>query len=199
MVWRGGLLFTVLLLVAGCDSQAPSGAAGRSATPAAGTASTPQENGGQSAGGPVVNNAGEAAVAEDLDPVHGVVTLDGQPLSGGELVFLKQSGDPLARPPSAITNAKGEFRLTWDGADAESGWVGKYKVIIRARQSGRPVIEKDTAGSRDLPRATSATEEQDKLPRAYADEQTTPFTVEIRPGANEFRIQLDSRFDGPGH
>jgi hypothetical protein len=58
--------------------------------------------------------------------VEGVVTLDGQPLSGATVTFAPAEG---GRPASGRTDADGSFRLTTFRSD-DGALPGEYKVII---------------------------------------------------------------------
>nr|MCH9791837.1 carboxypeptidase-like regulatory domain-containing protein [Planctomycetota bacterium] len=61
----------------------------------------------------------------DLGLVNGVVTLDGQPLSGASISFLPDSG----RTASARTDANGYYELTYI-RDTLGCKLGQNKVVI---------------------------------------------------------------------
>jgi len=104
-----------------------------------------------------------------LHPVHGMVTLNGQPLAGASLVFLPESGPSSG----AITDAD-----------------GKYEAMHRSGAKGA------VAGPTKVSITTSAADAEgnyspEKLPPRYNEATTLNFTV--IEGDNEQNFELKSK------
>jgi len=107
----------------------------------------------------------------EVGRVHGVVTLDGQPLANATVMFQPLEG----RASIGTTDEAGRYSLTYlDGVPGAK--VGKHKVIIRTEvpgEDGQPPIVKE------------------KLPKRYHDQ--TELTADVQPGTNTFDFPLTSR------
>jgi len=64
-------------------------------------------------------------------PVTGKVTVDGQPLAKGSLLFKPEEGLKIPREPSG-TIENGDYSISTDGKPGAP--LGKYKVVIVAHQ-----------------------------------------------------------------
>ncbi|WDI43742.1 carboxypeptidase-like regulatory domain-containing protein [Bremerella sp. P1] len=75
---------------------------------------------------------------DELRPVSGIVTLDGEPLGGADIIFVPQeSGYTNA---SARTNGNGMYELFY--INGEGTAPGSYKVVIsKSNESQRGEIE----------------------------------------------------------
>ncbi|NLX95633.1 MAG: hypothetical protein GXY83_05605 [Rhodopirellula sp.] len=103
--------------------------------------------------------------------VTGTVTLNGQPLSAGEIIFFKEIGVPAAK---AKLEPSGAFRL-------DTGIpVGDYRVAIQPPAEAPPTTE--SAANAD---ATPAA-----LPPKYLSETTSELTATVKEGANTFAFEL---------
>jgi hypothetical protein len=114
----------------------------------------------------------------DRSSVSGTVTLDGEPVTKGSILF-----DPVesreVKPVGLIEN--GSYSLT-----SETGpKPGKHKVEIRwAKPTGKQVPVKD-----DPPNMIDETKEA--VPAKY--NTSTELTVEITPGSNRHDFPLTSK------
>ena len=104
----------------------------------------------------------------DLGTVEGVVTLDGQPLSGAQVTFSPASG----RPSSGETGSDGSYQLQFT-TDEDGAIVGSHTVKIATAVDGRD----DPSTERVPPRYNSKTE----------------LTAEVKAGKNKFDFELSSK------
>lgn len=99
---------------------------------------------------------GAGLTDETLIPVSGVVTLDGAPLEGAEIVFEPQGAGGMS---FASTNAKGEYSLLYN--QQQNGAVAGEHVV-RIRKIGGPDTNFDTLNM---------------LPEKYGEKSTLTATV----------------------
>lgn len=116
----------------------------------------------------------------EVYPVHGTVSLNGTPAAGADLVFygtdeaLQTVDAPI---PKARADEQGRYEVSsfepGDGAPA-----GEYRVTVVWRQS-----DSNDPENRDLAR--------DRLQGKYADPQTSPLRVTVKPEPNnELPLEL---------
>ena len=110
----------------------------------------------------------------ELHPVRGRVFLEAQPLADAVLMF--HSVEPTPHPrPRARSAEGGAFEVTTfrlhDGAPA-----GEYRVTISCK------------GPYEGKSEDRETEAEELLPRIYQRPETTPLTVEVRPGENDLGV-----------
>jgi hypothetical protein len=102
-------------------------------------------------------------------PVRGKVLLGNQPLNGGVVTF-KPTGEPAGRYQGwGFVRQDGTFEVAAFSDATKGGGVapGQYKVIVSVREEGEA-------------RGSNA----NLIPPIYADEKTTPLTVDIAEGEN---------------
>ena len=104
----------------------------------------------------------------DLGRVTGVVTLDGQPLSGAQVTFSPESG----RPSNAETDKDGSYSLQFT-ADEAGAILGKHTVKIATAVDGR-----------DDPKT-------ERVPSRYNSK--TELTAEVKEGKNTLDFELSSK------
>jgi hypothetical protein len=85
-------------------------------------------------------------------PVHGVVTLDGQPVEGATVVLMSEVAGS-GNAARAVTKGDGTFTLT-TFKDHDGARPGQYKAIVK---------------------------KTDLLPDRYGALDSTPFDVEVDP------------------
>lgn len=115
----------------------------------------------------------------DLNPVKGVVMLNGQPLSGATVTLV--SADAEAKDfPTGTTKEDGTFSVATGGV--EGAPAGNYKVTIVCMQA---------ATTKGEGMAVGAFQQEDRLKGAYANATTSTISVEVKPGENQLEpIQL---------
>jgi hypothetical protein len=117
----------------------------------------------------------------NLSQVSGVVTLDGQPLRGGDDVratvcFQPSSGSGTVA--MGLLDEHGRYRLS---SGSQEGVVpGEYVVTFSASQLVRSTDGRAAGGRR----ITDA---------SYADAKTSGFKFTVEPGQNEFDLALNSQ------
>jgi hypothetical protein len=116
----------------------------------------------------------------DRAPVHGVVTLDGQPMTTGEITFMPdESKGTIGPSASGVIDAGGHYKLTTDhqGRGDDGAIIGFHLVRIVARETVEP-----GAPSKSL------------IPSRYGDFKTSGFTAEVKAGTgNQFNWPLTSK------
>lgn len=104
--------------------------------------------------------------------IEGQVTLDGQPLAGGQIAFIPLGA--ASAPTAGATIEGGRYRIA-----AERGpFPGEYRVEIRAfRGTGKRVW--DGMGDENAPASQKrfVEELEQYLPREYNDESTLRVTI----------------------
>lgn len=123
---------------------------------------------------------GNGGCGSNLAQVTGVVTVDGQPLRGGNdvratVIFQPSTG--AGRVAVGLVNEDGEYRLS---SGSEAGVVpGEYVATCSATQLVR-AQDGGVAGGR---RITDS---------SYASSKTSGFRFTVAPGRNEFDLALNS-------
>ena len=120
------------------------------------------------AGLPSLVGCGGGGDMPDLGTVTGVVTLDGQPLSGAQVTFSPESG----RPSTAETGGDGSYTLQFT-VDEPGAVVGTHTVRINTAVDGR-----------DDPKT-------EQVPAKYNSK--TELTAKVESGKNELDFDLMSK------
>jgi hypothetical protein len=63
-----------------------------------------------------------------LQPVSGIVTMNGKPLANASIVFLPEAGNAVSTPGNDVSGPEGTFKLMWRNRAGVS--PGKYKAIV---------------------------------------------------------------------
>ena len=107
-------------------------------------------------------------------PVHGIVTLDGAPLTTGMVHFMPESG----RVAKGKINGDGSYTLGTYG-DEDGAIVGRHKVFIIALEG-----ESEVAFESDEP-------VKSLVPERYTSPGTSGFEIEVKAGeTNEVPLEL---------
>jgi 3',5'-cyclic AMP phosphodiesterase CpdA len=111
-----------------------------------------------------------------VHPVRGRVFFEGCPVPGAEVVFhlVSADGKGFARGGDAEVEADGTFVLSTYAAD-DGAPAGEYAVTVEWRE---PPADADGRPGRN------------RLPGRYAKPETTPLKVVVKPGPNEFVLEL---------
>lgn len=139
--------------------------------------------------------AKKPAVATEL--VEGVVTLDGQPVSGATITFTPvQNG--AGAPATGTSDEAGKYSVTavgtgMAGAMPGAGTLpGEYYVgvvkdeVPEIPQSGDPGYEEPPSGRPASPTITHV------VPEQFNNPQTSGIKVTVKPGKNDIPINLKS-------
>lgn len=113
-----------------------------------------------------------------LGRVRGVVTMDGRPLSGVDVVFCPEKG----RPSVATTDAAGRYDLTYVNV-TKGAKVGRHKVSI----SPTDLAGGDAPSARRVPQPTARV----TIPAKYNSRST--LSAEVKAGSNTIDFPLESR------
>jgi len=112
------------------------------------------------------------------ESVTGTVTLDGAPLPDAEVTFTPVGG---GRPGMATTGPDGTFSLNYT-MDETGAPAGKYDVTVTTGTTKEGPDGKDIV----VP---------EKVPAAY--HESGMIVREVKPGANDFKIDLKADAEGP--
>jgi hypothetical protein len=131
-----------------------------------------------------------------LHKFEGTVTLDGKPLPGAQVQFIREKGE--GTPANAVTGTDGSFRLstfsTGDGAMA-----GDYKVLVSIPQTSGPEGgQPDPQDPKSMTEAMKKFAETKKtqpqkptVPANYSDISKTPLRQRI-PAEGSITLELRS-------
>lgn len=125
-------------------------------------------------------------------PVSGALTLDGQPFTEADLIFLPQATTGEPRSGRATTDAQGKFRVTTlqpnDGL-----YPGEYKVMVN-KILYEPTVSPDEAKRlNEQGKQVPPDKETELAPKPYTSPTTTPMIVTIGPkGEKDLKIELKS-------
>jgi hypothetical protein len=132
----------------------------------------------------LVGLAGCSGGTGKLNPVEGDVTVDGVPLSDGEIAFFPEGEGKKA---FSITGkvANGKYKMTTNGKDGVP--AGKYKVTVNT------IVAKPTGTGDAISNPTpvpggGAPQQQRKAAEKYETPAQTPLMVEV-PGG-DFNLKL---------
>lgn len=132
--------------------------------------------------GLIVGCGSGAAEGPPRADVRGVVTLDGQPLSKGVILFVPLEGTP--GPKTSIAIADGKF-----SADKFTGpVVGKHRVKIQSTDDGGYARDDETAIDR-LKESRTRRIDVVRVPAAFNSNSHLTETVS-EDGSNEFEFPL---------
>lgn len=136
-------------------------------------------------------------------PVSGVVTLDGNPVEGANVVFMAVGDHLDGRPAQGVTNKDGEFELSTMG-DKDGALKRSYKVVINKFVPTKPnlkmpdypdTVEGKAARQDFMYRNFEALGIQplkNALPVQYADSEKTPLSCNVT-GKTKVKFELVSK------
>lgn len=143
-----------------------------------------------------------------VNPVEGVVTLDGTPIDGVTVAF---SPVDSANGVAAVgkTDASGVFKLTsTQGGKTEGGAVaGEYRVTF-TKSSIKAYSQEDLEKIKNDPnygkassaaRPTAPPKAESLVPAPYGNPATSGFKVQVKEGKNagdEFKFDLKGNYKG---
>ena len=155
----------------------------------------------------MVSSLGCGAETEDVNPVTGKVTVDGQPLDGARIRLEAATGG-ASRVYAADTKADGTFDIeaVYSTETKKGAPVGKYKVLIGKFEKDTSgvenhdpdadeameleMVEQQTEGGPDVTEAASA---KTQINEKFNNSSTTPLTLEVKAGENNFTIDLQDK------
>lgn len=131
-----------------------------------------------------------------LAQVSGVVSVAGQPVSSGTIMFTPTGG------PAAVGEIKnGQYTLTTFKA-GDGAWVGSHRVVIQATSIGpssigpSSIVEPKSIEDEFTPAPGSAGRMLIPgkvtwlVPEKYSQAHTTPLTAEVKAGSNDLDFDL---------
>jgi len=123
--------------------------------------------------------------------VEGMVTLDGQPLSGALVTFTPATPGEDTRSAVGYSDESGKYTLTSEGGAPQRGALeGDYVVTIMKQhvESTAPQSSSDSdPGDSSAARRTMVT------PQVYASATTSPLKATVRRGNNDIPFNLENR------
>lgn len=129
----------------------------------------------------------------DVLPASGVVTFEGDPVSGAQVTFMAPSA---ARAAYAVTDSAGAFSLSkfgkGDGAAPGAHVVTIARPQPTASDAPMAVEQADAAYTAAMAKASRRQGERSELPARYADPSQSGLTAEVKHGAeNRFVFSLE--------
>ncbi|MDR2441419.1 MAG: carboxypeptidase-like regulatory domain-containing protein [Planctomycetaceae bacterium] len=122
-----------------------------------------------------------------MNYVEGVITLDGEPVSGASIRFTpKDSSGGISA--AGFSDENGKYKLTSMTGDFGKGTLsGEYLVTVTKYEFTDLAKPKFDAGSQ----TESITQESKNiLPEIYRFPKTTPLTITVKQGKNTINIPL---------
>lgn len=118
-------------------------------------------------------------------PVHGTVSIDGQPASSVQVLLMPVAGSQQVA--AGVTDASGQFRLTWGSTARAGAEVGRYKVVLNqlGTETEAELMDRYSGGGRKAPKEPKPT-----FPQEYSSAETSPKEVEVTAGDNTFDIAI---------
>jgi hypothetical protein len=122
-------------------------------------------------------------------PVSGKVTVAGQPVTTGRIMFQPENG----RPAIGAIEPDGTYRLTTFQRD-DGAVSGKHRVTIEAFEG--PTVKNPTTFAEEVGGKGSLTPASGKfarrwiVPETYAQRDSSPLTAEVKPGTNTIDFKL---------
>ncbi|MDR0610251.1 MAG: carboxypeptidase-like regulatory domain-containing protein [Planctomycetaceae bacterium] len=122
-----------------------------------------------------------------MNYVEGIITLDGEPVSGASIRFTpKEASNGISA--AGFSDKNGKYKLTSMTGDSGKGTLpGEYLVTVTKYEFTDLAKPKFDAGSH----TESITQESKNiLPEIYRFPKTTPLTVTVKQGKNNIDIPL---------
>jgi hypothetical protein len=115
--------------------------------------------------------------------VSGKVTVAGQPVTGGVIVFTPERGPQATSPLSP----NGAFRLTTPG-HGSGAVVGRHRISITPLYDQTPLADYDENSGNPPPQLEMRL--RPSLPATYFSPQTSGLTAEVSSGENDINVAL---------
>lgn len=133
-----------------------------------------------------------------LQPVDGIVTLDGKPVADAAVLFLPILSD--GPPAHATTDSEGRFRLTTSNRSGAS--AGKYRVAvskIELRKTEQPPQSIEGNSPRSGFLSEKQLEERYLLPQRYTDASSSVLVADVQAESRNsftFSLTTDTTVEG---
>ncbi len=119
-------------------------------------------------------------------PVSGSVMVGGQPVSSVQVSLMPIAGKQQVA--AGVTDAAGQFRLTWGSTARAGAEVGRYKVVLNqlSTETEADVMERYSGKGGKAPK-----DPKPPFPKEYSSAETSPQEVEVTAGANTLDIAIE--------
>jgi hypothetical protein len=142
-----------------------------------------------------VLGCGSGSSGPTLYPVVGTVTYQGKPLAGARITFIPEKEGAIA---IASTDSSGKFTMKSGGdAGVASGPCKVTVALLDSSAAGgglapdmKPEDMQKLAMEGKLQSALQAQEKSSLLPAKYGKSDSTPLTLEVKKGDNNFAVEL---------
>jgi hypothetical protein len=129
----------------------------------------------------LLSGCGGSASELNVVPARGIVTFDGQPVEGANVIFSPADGKQTLAS-QAVTDSEGRFEMS-----THSGG-GKFVPGIAPGRYAVAVTKLDTAAV-----STTLAPPKDLLPKKYGSPQTSGLSADVTAGSeNDFEFMLTS-------
>jgi hypothetical protein len=120
-----------------------------------------------------------------LAPVHGKITVNGDPIKTGRIMFYPRQG----RPASGPIQPDGSYTLTTFDVD-DGAMLGSHRITIQATELiGQAATRAEDEYKMDAKIPTVKW----LVPKRYADPTTSDLTAEVKSEANQIDFGLTSQ------
>jgi hypothetical protein len=127
----------------------------------------------------------------EMGKVHGTVTYKGAPVTSGLVTFFPAEAvaGEAAQPAISELGSDGSFELTtFDTGDGAV--LGQHKAVVVAKSAGGEKVPEGMIPSQ-IPEELKKYEGPKPLvPEKYMSAEKTPLRYKVRPGDNNFAIEL---------
>lgn len=133
-----------------------------------------------------LSGCGGGGDTPDTYTTTGVVTYNGEPLAGANVVFHPIQDGGGSRPGTGVTNENGEFTIRMFGQDG--ALPGDYKVTVM-------IAPPETEATDEEVYAEPTGDEESPIPRIYTTVLETPLTATVTEDAekNHFTFSLEDQ------
>lgn len=131
---------------------------------------------------------GSGSDRPELGQVTGIITMDGEPLSGIAVVFSPDDG----RPARGKTDAQGRYKLTYIG-QTPGAKVGHHRVEIAPNEEGEDEEELEAANAGEETSTAKPQSKPKKLKVPARYNTNSILEADVKPGENVFDFSLESK------
>lgn len=118
-------------------------------------------------------------------PVSGTVTIAGKPAGSVQVSLMPIAGSQQVA--AGVTDAAGNYRLTWGSTPRLGAEAGRYKVVLNqlSSETEAEAMDRYSGGGRKSPK-----EPKPAFPKEYSSAETSPKEVEVTSGENTINIEI---------
>ena len=121
-------------------------------------------------------------------PVHGQLTFEGKPMTGGGSIALIAVGGQQGKTAGGEVKPDGTFSLT-TYEEGDGSMPGEFRVVVTQVVVKEPDASEDGQAVASGP--VSVVAEDERIPGVYSDHQNSPLTARVEANSeNELNLDL---------